>query len=140
MNKKERVEAIRRAFHQLSALDDRYAGWSRSLVDRAYDAALAGEKQHNRGRPSSVRRAQASHDIRAKYFVVKWASEPFKAGHGSMDYYQASQIRDDAFLAYALRDKLTMHCGDSTAARDFREWANQWGPVIAQIDYSEHLS
>jgi hypothetical protein len=72
------------------------------LLDRAYDAALSGERRHRRGtgRP----RARLSCDDTARWFILKWVCEPRAERTGNA--WRFASLREDAFLGYALRDWL----------------------------------
>jgi hypothetical protein len=72
------------------------------LLDRAYDAALSGERRHRRGtgRP----RARLSCDDTARWFVLKWVAEERPERQGTALSF--AFLREDAFCGYAIRDWL----------------------------------
>src|SRR5512147_170856 len=89
------------------------------LLERAYRAALEGEKGHRRMGARFNARYRLPAPLAARYFVVKWYADPAKV-ESALD---AVNLRDDCLYASALRLAMPECSGEATA--------------ILDIDYSE---
>jgi hypothetical protein len=103
------------------------------LLYRAHQASLEQERGHRRF--TAGERRKAGVETCARYFVLKWLCE----GHvvrgrerGPKGWLEASQIRDDARLAFALRELLR-----SERVYPFGTGRND---PLAGIEYTEHFA
>lgn len=98
-----------------------------SLLRRAADAAIEGEKTHRRHGPSS--RYRQSAETAARYFVCKWFLDPGKIKSAR----DAAAVRLDCLYASALRAVLLDSMG-----RDFIALQKALDPVVA-VDYCRDI-
>lgn len=98
-----------------------------SLIRKATDAALEGEKGHRRGGPPS--RYRESVETAARYFVVKWFLDPAKIASAA----DAARVRLDCLYASALRAELVGRMG--------ADLTTLWPKLepVAAIDYSDDI-
>ncbi len=119
-------ETIARAYAQLERASDLDSDAS-SLLRRATDAAIDGEKKHRRHGPSS--RYRESVETAARYFVVKWFLDPANVKSAR----DAAAVRLDCLYASALHDLLLDRMG-----RDFPALQKSLDAAAA-IDYCSHI-
>lgn len=99
MTKAQVREKIDAAYSELARAANKVEGWT-SYLQKAYDAAEAGERQHR----SARRKFAHPVDTAAKYFVLKFCHE-HKPGK-KMTAEDAANLRSDALFAAALRCRL----------------------------------
>jgi len=127
MNRKEVIARISVAYTALARVAEGHTEADR-LLQRAYQAALEGERIHRKlGR--GLNRYRLSADMTARYFVIKWFREPGKV----KDALDATRLRTDCLYASALRNLLEIT--DATVL------APVWPLVAAcsDIDYTTHI-
>ncbi len=90
---------INQAYSDLERLCEQSAELARTL-DSAYQAALAGERQHHRYRP----RPRTSHALRARFFVCKWVAEHH--ANPQPTWAQAATVRLDVLYSRGLAELL----------------------------------
>jgi hypothetical protein len=119
-------ETIARAYAALERASDESSDAS-SLLRRATDAAIDGEKTHRRHGPSS--RYRESVETAARYFVCKWFLAPGKVKSAR----DATSMRLDCLYASALHDVLLDRMG-----RDFPALQKALDPAAA-VDYCRDI-
>lgn len=121
-------ETIAAAYAALDRACDENGMDACSLIRKATDAALEGEKGHRRHGPRG--RYRESVETAARYFVVKWFLDPAKI----TDARSAAAVRLDCLYASALRAELIGRMGaDFTALRTKLE-------PVAAVDYSDDIA
>lgn len=126
MTKAKTKALIDAAYHALDRACDETPG-AGSLLAKAYNAALEGERRHRRfGAGFGSYRCSA--ETAARFFVVKWFVDPGKVTNAR----EAAALRLDCLYASALRLVLTEH---------------GWGGVLlaqlepaAALDYSTDIA
>lgn len=101
-----------------------------SLLRKAYDAALEGERGHRRMAAGFGNRHKQGTETAARYFVVKWCLDPAKVKSAR----DAAAVRLDCLYASALRAVLADRMG-----ADFRALRAALEPAAA-IDYVDHIA
>lgn len=98
-------------------------------LERAFDAACAGEKRHRAAWGGGIRYTWPI-AAAARYFAVKWFLD---LGKPPESYADACQLREDCLYAYGARDRLS--------GEDLRKWAGlrvEFADVLA-IDYTKDI-
>lgn len=126
MSKAKTRETIARAYAALERASDESID-ATSLLRKATDAAVDGEKTHRRHGPSS--RYRESVETAARYFVCKWFLDPAKVKSAR----DAAAVRLDCLYASALHDVLLDHMG-----RDFPALQKALD-AAAEIDYCRDI-
>lgn len=119
-------ETIARAYAALERASDESID-ATSLLRKATDAAVDGEKTHRRHGPSS--RYRESVETAARYFVCKWFLDAPKVTSAR----EAAAMRLDCLYASALHDVLLDRMG-----RDFPALQKALDPAAA-VDYCRDI-
>lgn len=129
MTKAKTKALIDAAYLELELTCDVSGGEAQTLIRKAYDAALEGERAHRRfGAGWGSYRCSA--ETTARYFVVKWFVDPGKVTSAR----DAAALRLDCLYASALREVLAVDRA-----------ADTWGlfaklEPAAALDYSTDIA
>lgn len=140
--------AVNEAFQALYHMCESDSRASR-LLDRALDAAYKGERAHRAmGARFTGGRAgyRGSALTAARYFVVLRVATG--AGPGSFEhvtsYLEAAELREDVFLAYALRQLLQGPVQHRTLKAEqvaaFKVWALRTRAALEPVDYARDFA
>lgn len=128
---KEAIDAAFLVVRRLSNLNTE----TQNLFERAHDAAVTGERHNRRHAWAPGGRWRSSVETSARYFVVRWFSEPAEVSNAR----EAAALRTDCLCASALR--LAIEASRKGSARVFdTEDAAKLSRVLDDIDYADHLS